>query len=83
MVNYLIRVTATGAESTEKNLLAPLLSDVDRFLGRCLTKEELVEEAIGMIFAGSRITSTTLPFFYMLYHARRIQKSRPSFAKRC
>jgi cytochrome P450 len=65
MVDHLIRVTANGAESTEKNLLAPLLNGVDSFLGRRLTKDELVEEAMGIMFAGSGTTSTTLT--YLLY----------------
>jgi cytochrome P450 len=65
MVDHLIKVTASGAESTEKNLLAPLLNGVDSFLGRRLTKDELVEEAMGIMFAGSGTTSTTLT--YLLY----------------
>lgn len=65
MVEHLIRATASGAESTEKNLLAPLLNGVDSFLGRKLTKDELVEEAMGIMFAGSGTTSTTLT--YLLY----------------
>jgi cytochrome P450 len=65
MVDHLIRVTANGAESTEKNLLAPLLNGVDSFLGRRLIKDELVEEAMGIMFAGSGTTSTTLT--YLLY----------------
>lgn len=64
MVDHLIRATASGAESTEKNLLAPLLNGVDSFLGRKLTKDELVEEAMGIMFAGSG-TSTALT--YLLY----------------
>ncbi|KAL2829142.1 cytochrome P450 [Aspergillus pseudoustus] len=65
MVDHLIRVTASGAESTEKNLLAPLLNGVDSFLDRRLTKDELLEEAMGIMFAGSGTTSTTLT--YLLY----------------
>ena len=65
MVDHLIRVTASGQESTEKNLLAPLLNGVDTFLGRKLTRDELVEEAMGIMFAGSGTTSTTLT--YLLY----------------
>lgn len=65
MVDHLIRVIAGGGESTEKNLLAPLLNGVDSFLGRGLTKDELVEEAMGIMFAGSGTTSTTLT--YLLY----------------
>jgi cytochrome P450 len=65
MVDHLIKATSSGAESTEKNLLAPLLSSIDSFLGRKLTNEELVEEAMGIMFAGSGTTSTTLT--YLLY----------------
>jgi cytochrome P450 len=65
MVDHLIRATTSGAESTEKNLLAPLINGVDSFLGRTLTKDELVEEAMGIMFAGSGTTSTTLT--YLLY----------------
>lgn len=65
MVDHFIRVTAGGQESTEKNLLAPLLNGVDLFLGRKLTKEELVEEAMGIMFASSGTTSMTLT--YLLY----------------
>ncbi|KAJ5631589.1 cytochrome P450 [Penicillium longicatenatum] len=64
MVDHFLRASFTGA-STEKNLLAPLLHGTDSFLGRKLTYEELVEEAMGIMFAGSGTTSATLT--YMLY----------------
>jgi cytochrome P450 len=65
MVGHLIKAASSGSESTEKNLLAPLLNGVDSFLGRKLTEDELVEEAMGIMFAGSGTTSTTLT--YLLY----------------
>ncbi|KAJ6084369.1 cytochrome P450 [Penicillium sp. IBT 16267x] len=64
MVDHLLRASSTGA-STEKNLLSPLLHGTDSFLGRKLTHDELVEEAMGIMFAGSGTTSSTLA--YMLY----------------
>ncbi|OOQ87506.1 hypothetical protein PEBR_20328 [Penicillium brasilianum] len=64
MVTHLMRVTGNGTESLEKNLLAPLLNGVDSFLGRKLTKDELVEEAMGIMFAGSGTTSTTLTYLF-------------------
>lgn len=64
MVDQLLRASSTGA-SIEKNLLSPLLHGTDSFLGRKLTHDELVEEAMGVMFAGSGTTSSTLA--YMLY----------------
>ncbi|KAJ5810399.1 cytochrome P450 [Penicillium pulvis] len=64
MVDHLLRTSSTGT-SVEKNLLSPLLHGTDSFLGRKLTHDELVEEAMGIMFAGSGTTSTTLA--YMLY----------------
>ncbi|KAK2686950.1 hypothetical protein QWA68_014116 [Fusarium oxysporum] len=49
----------------EKYLLTPLATGVDGYLGRKLTHEELVEEAMGYMFAGSGTTSSTLT--YLLY----------------
>ncbi|KAK4071772.1 uncharacterized protein Triagg1_6010 [Trichoderma aggressivum f. europaeum] len=46
-------------------LISPYLSSVDGFLGRKLNHEEFVEEAMGIMFAGSGTTSTTLT--YRLY----------------
>ncbi|KAF4951370.1 hypothetical protein FGADI_7568 [Fusarium gaditjirri] len=51
--------------SDEKYLLTPLATGVDGYLGRKLTHEELVEEAMGYVFAGSCTTSLTLT--YLLY----------------
>ncbi|KAJ6107573.1 cytochrome P450 [Penicillium sp. IBT 18751x] len=64
MLDHLLKATAEG-QSTENNFLAPLLDRQDSFLGRKLTKEELIEEAMGIMFAGSGTTSTTLT--YLLY----------------
>lgn len=49
----------------DKYLLTPLIKGTDSFLGRKLSTEELVEESMGYMFAGSGTTSTTLT--YMLY----------------
>ena len=47
------------------SLLAPYKDGIDGFLGRKLDQEEFVEEAMGIMFAGSGTTSTTLT--YLLY----------------
>lgn len=49
----------------EKYLLSPIATGIDSFLGRRLNHEELVEEAMGYMFAGSGTTSSTLT--YLLY----------------
>ncbi|KAL1889586.1 hypothetical protein Sste5346_008835 [Sporothrix stenoceras] len=54
-----------NSKADEKYLLSPLANTVDAFLGRKLTHEELVEEAMGYMFAGSGTTSSTLT--YLLY----------------
>lgn len=64
MVDHLLQASSTGI-SIKKNLLSPLLHGTDSFMGRKLTHDELVEEAMGIMFAGSGTTSTTLT--YMLY----------------
>lgn len=51
--------------SEDQYLLSPLATGIDSFLGRRLTHEELVEEAMGYMFAGSGTTSSTLT--YLLY----------------
>ncbi|KAK1990513.1 cytochrome P450 [Colletotrichum falcatum] len=61
MVDHLLNHSAQD----DKYLLTPLIKGLDSFLGRKLTNEELVEEAMGIMFAGSGTTSTTLT--YMLY----------------
>lgn len=53
------------SSSDDKFLLSPIATDVDGFLGRRLNHEELVEEAMGYMFAGSGTTSSTLT--YLLY----------------
>lgn len=53
------------SSSDDKYLLSPIATGVDGFLGRRLNHEELVEEAMGYMFAGSGTTSSTLT--YLLY----------------
>lgn len=62
MVDHFLAHT-TDAE--ERFLLTPLAAGTDSFLGRKLTHEELVEEAMTYMFAGSGTTSSTL--LYLLY----------------
>ncbi|KAI1012037.1 hypothetical protein LB503_004775 [Fusarium chuoi] len=61
MVDHFLEKSADD----EKYLLTPLATGVDGYLGRKLTHEELVEEAMGYMFAGSGTTSSTLT--YLLY----------------
>ncbi|VZI01764.1 unnamed protein product [Fusarium fujikuroi] len=51
--------------SKEKYLLILLATGVDNYLGRKLTYEELVEEAMGYMFAGLGTISSIL--IYLLY----------------
>lgn len=54
--------------STNENdiyLLTPYVKGTDGFLNRLLTRDELVEESMGIMFAGSGTTSITLT--YLLY----------------
>ncbi|KAF3040466.1 hypothetical protein E8E12_003874 [Didymella heteroderae] len=53
------------SSSDEKYLLSPIATGIDGFLGRGLNHEELVEEAMGYMFAGSGTTSSSLT--YLLY----------------
>ncbi|KAF1929947.1 cytochrome P450 [Didymella exigua CBS 183.55] len=53
------------SSSDEKYLLSPIATGIDGYLGRRLTHEELVEEAMGYMFAGSGTTSSTMT--YLLY----------------
>ncbi|KAL7914400.1 cytochrome P450 [Trichoderma velutinum] len=46
-------------------LLSPLITATDVFLGRRLNYDEFLDEAMGVMFAGSGTTSTTLT--YLLY----------------
>ena len=61
MVDHFLAKSSSDA----KYLLSPIASGVDSFLGRKLNHEELVEEAMGYMFAGSGTTSSTLT--YLLY----------------
>lgn len=55
------------SEDTNSRFMAtPLLMAEDTYLGRRLTEDEAVEEAMGLAFAGSGTTSTTL--LYILYN---------------
>ncbi|KAJ5292765.1 uncharacterized protein N7443_008718 [Penicillium atrosanguineum] len=66
MTNHLLKTTMTS-QDCDKYLVTPLLTGVDSFLGRKLTYEEILEEAMGIMFAGSGTTSTTLTYlFYAL-----------------
>lgn len=56
-------------ERTDKFLADPFLHKKDEYLGRKLTEDEVVEEAMGLAFAGSGTTATTI--LYILYHLSR------------
>ncbi|KEF52958.1 uncharacterized protein A1O9_10864 [Exophiala aquamarina CBS 119918] len=56
-------------DSTDKFLAEPFIHKKDEYLGRKLTEDEAVEEAMGLAFAGSGTTATTI--FYILYHLAR------------
>ena len=53
------------SSSDDKYLLSPIATGIDTFLERRLNHEELVEEAMGYMFAGSGTASSTLT--YLLY----------------
>lgn len=54
-------------DSTERFMATPLLHGEDPFLGRQLSEDEAIEEAMGLAFAGSGTTSSTLLYlFYVL-----------------
>lgn len=58
----------------QRFLATPFFTNTDEFLGRSMTEEEAVEEAMGLMFAGSRTTSTTLAYLiYCLASAEDIQ----------
>lgn len=59
----------TGQDGKDKFLASPFVHKVDDFLGRRLTEDEGLEEAMGLCFAGSGTTSTTI--VYILYHLSR------------
>ena len=52
-------------DKTQRFMATPLLTNRDDFLGRQLTPDEVIEESMGIAFAGSGTTSTTL--VYLLY----------------
>ncbi|EXJ67488.1 uncharacterized protein A1O5_09501 [Cladophialophora psammophila CBS 110553] len=52
-------------DKTQKFMATPMLVNEDPYLGRRLTQLELVEELMGITFAGSGTTSSTLT--YLLY----------------
>jgi hypothetical protein len=47
-------------DTKQMTMASAILVNQDEFLGRKLTLDEAVEEAIGLAFAGSGRTSTTL-----------------------
>jgi cytochrome P450 len=56
-------------DTTKRFIATSLLLNEDTFLGRQLSEDEAVEEAMGITFAGSGTTSTTL--LYLLYNRSR------------
>jgi cytochrome P450 len=50
-------------------LAYPFIDKEDEYLGRKLTEDEAIEEAMGLAFAGSGTTATTI--LYILYHLSR------------
>lgn len=61
-------------DTTQRFMASPLVMREDTFLGRNLTADEAVEEAMGISFAGSGTTSTTL--VYLFYNLSR-PENRP------
>ena len=59
----------TKLDSSKFFIATPLLNEKDEFLGRELTEDEKIEEAMGLAFAGSGTTAITL--VYILYHLSR------------
>jgi cytochrome P450 len=55
----------SSSSQDSKYFLTPLANGLDTFLNRKLSHDEFVEEAMGMMFAGSGTTSSTLT--YLLY----------------
>ncbi|KAJ9650162.1 hypothetical protein H2198_010524 [Neophaeococcomyces mojaviensis] len=53
-------------DRSQRFMATPLIMAEDGYLGRVLTEDEAVEEAMGIAFAGSGTTSTTL--VYLLYN---------------
>lgn len=54
---------------TDKFLAHPFIHKEDEYLGRKLSEAEAIEEAMGLAFAGSGTTATTI--LYILYHLSR------------
>lgn len=54
-----------NTQVTDSYILTPYIKGKDAFMNRSLVKEEIVEESMGLMFAGSGTTSTTL--IYLLY----------------
>ncbi|KAL4861445.1 cytochrome P450 [Aspergillus spectabilis] len=70
MVDHLIQHSERG-----KYILTPLIHGKDEFLGRKLSSDELVGEAMGIMFAGSGTTSTTLTYLiYALAQSQQLQE---------
>lgn len=68
------RQQENALDSTQRFLVTPLLMNIDDFLGRGLDENEIVEETLSLLFAGSRTTSTTLTYLiYALASAQDIQ----------
>ena len=55
----------SALDKTQRFMGTPLLTNRDDFLGRKLQPDEVIEESMGIAFAGSGTTSTTLT--YLLY----------------
>lgn len=67
MTRKLLRDFGKDDASKDRSLrfmATPLLLTEDAFLGRTLTEDEAVEEAMGIAFAGSGTTSTTLAYLF-------------------
>lgn len=58
-------------DNTERFMGTPLLRSEDAYLGRRLSEDEAIEEAMGLAFAGSGTTSSTL--LYLFYNLSRPQ----------
>lgn len=58
-------------DNTERFMGTPLLRGEDTYLGRRLNEDEAIEEAMGLAFAGSGTTSSTL--LYLFYTLSRPQ----------
>ena len=59
----------SSPKESARFMVAAMLTQKDGFLGRKLTEEEVLEEVMGLTFAGSGTTSTTLT--YLVYSLAR------------